>query len=118
MSEDRVGDTIRRARIALTTFSLVAAPMLGAMGTTALLAIYLVASSSTEHVGAVPQVIAAGGLFGEYNGALPSLLLGWPIHLAMQRYKLTRASFYVIGGSLIAAINMMIIWTLSGAYGG
>jgi hypothetical protein len=117
VNEKRVGETIKQAKIVLTTFGLVAAPMLGAMAATAFVLIYTLLTTWNGYSGGAAQVIAMGGLFGGCYGALPSLLVGWPIHLVMQRLNLTHALHYVTGGAVIAALEIMGIWVIAGAHG-
>lgn len=117
MSEQRVGGTARRLRILLTTFALVAAPILGAMACTAFIVIYTIIVTPRTSLEGIPQVIAAGGLFGGYYGAIPSLLVGWPVHLLMQRLKLVRMYAYAGGGLLIGIFCLGILWLVFGGSG-
>lgn len=117
MREQRVGGTARSPRIILTTFALIAAPVLGAMACMTLMLIYGLFTTTRASIEGIPQVIAAAGLFGGYYGAIPSVLIGWPVHLLIQRLKLVRMYAYAVGGLLIGIICLGIMWLVFGGSG-
>lgn len=58
--------------------------------------------------------LTLGALYGGLLGALPSLLVGWPLHMAMQRAGLKQWWHYVVLGVILAAIAALLVSPLMG----
>ena len=53
--------------------------------------------------------VTAGAMYGGLLGVVPSFLVGWPLHIVMQRLRLTQWWAYIALGLLLAAVAGLLV---------
>ena len=107
MSEERVGDSVRRTKIARTITALLCAPPAGAFLATCIILVPIALTSSQPlFVGPTSATLtfALPIMYGAAVGWPAGLLVGWPVHALLQRGSIVSPLPYIALGGLIALI--------------